>query len=256
MKIALAQYRPSENIGANLNLALSACGAAVKAGAELLCFNQFFLGMVPNEFDADLLETLSQAAKTNNLAIVTGSLVINAQSCKASSAFFNPDGKLDAYEPEKTADCGRKSSPNLFITKLGPLLVLDELEAYDSGIDSVVQQVKPKIILMQAGAISLLELEAIKELTIDRSYNQAHLVMTVSMAGEFAGQSYLGSTMAVMQGQILGEALTDSSDLLVVEVDPDHFVDYQVLREPVTIPELLQQKLVHEASRRELRDQG
>lgn len=248
MKIALAQYQPGEEVEANLKLAIDACRAAAASGAELICFNQFFIGLVPRSYDAALIEALSTAARDNDLAIITGNLVVDEKSCEASSAFFDPENGLAAYEPERTPACGVWSSLNLFDSALGPILVLTELEAYDSDIDGVIQDLKPKVIVMQVSAISLLELEAIKQLTIDRSYNQAHLILTVSMVGDFAGQTYLGNTMAVMQGEILGEAATNTDDLLIVEVDTSHFIDYQVLREPVAIPELLRQKLIHESS--------
>ena len=248
MKIALAQYRPGETVDGNLKLALEAGAKAASAGAELICYNQFFLGLIPPTYDARLIETLSQASKKNQLAAVTGNLVINSDSCEASSAYFDKNGNLAAFEPEKSAVCKMEPPTELFETALGPMLVLEELEAYDGAIDASIQEVKPRIIVMQVSAISLLELEAIKELAIDRSYNQAPLVLTVSMVGEFAGQNYLGCSMAVMQGQILGEAAAAEDDLLIVNVDPTHFIDYRALKEPVTIPELLQQKLVHESS--------
>ena len=247
MRIALAQYRPADNLDSALLMAVAACEAAAAGGAGLICFNQFFLGLIDQKYDARVIKSLSDTARRLQLAIVTGNIIIDENSCEASSAYFDAEGNLAAFEPEKTGACGWHKPITLFETPLGPLLVLSELEAYDSGIEPVIRELKPKVILMQVSPISLLELEAIKELTIQRSYNQAHLVLTAAIVGDFAGGRYIGGSMAVLQGRIIGEGAVDAVDLLIVDADLGQTVDYQTLRETVAIPELLRQKLLHES---------
>ena len=247
MKIALAQYQPKEEFKLNIHLALRYIDEAGDAGATIICFNQFFLGIVPNKYDRRLIAALAEAAIKNKIAIVTGNLIINKNNCAATSAYFNANGEITNIQSEKTPACGF-NAPGLFATGLGPMLALTELEAYDSQVDSLIQDIKPKVILMQSSAISLLEAAAIKELAIDRSYSQAPLVLAVSMIGKCLNKDYLGCTMAVMQGQILAEAPDSANILLLADADTANCANYQVLRKQVTIPELLQQKLTHEAA--------
>lgn len=251
MKIAIAQYRPSESIDANLRTVVSLVSKAREKDAGLICFNQFFLGFVDSVYDQKVISALRKAAIDNNIEIVTGNLVVNKSDTEASCAFFDKQGKLHAFGPEITATSMQNASSRLFDTKLGRLMVLSELEAYDSEIDSIIDDIKPEVILMQVSAISLLELQAIKELALERSLNQAHLILTASMIGEFNNRQFIGNSIAVMQGEITAEASSSDSELLVTNIDPDHFVDYNELREPVTIPELLKQKLVHDSTIRE-----
>jgi len=248
MKIALAQYQPKEDFNVNLDLALRYISEAGSAGAAMICFNQFFLGGFSNKYDKNLLDALAAAARENKIAVVTGNLVVNKKNCEATSVYFNASGKIDRVESENTPACGF-SDLGLFNTSLGPMLALTAFEAYDSQVDNLIQELKPKVILMQCSAISLLEAAAIKKLAIDRSYSQAPLVLTVSMIGDFFNKEYLGCTMAVMQGQILAEAPDNVNSLLLVEADTANCANYQVLRKQVIIPELLRQKLTHEAAR-------
>lgn len=247
MKIALAQYQPQEDYGLNRDLVCRYIGEAGAAGAAMICFNQFFLGMVRGKYDKTLLDTIASAACKNKIAIVTGSLIVNKHNCEATSAYFNEDGEITGIASEKRPVCGLNGL-ELFETALGPMLTLTALEAYDSQVDNLIQELKPKVILMQSSAISLLEAEAIKKLAIDRSYSQAPLVLTVSMIGSFFKNDYIGCTMAVMQGQILAEAPDNTDTLLLVDADTANCANYQVLRKQVTIPELLRQKLIHEAA--------
>lgn len=217
----------------------------------MICFNQFFLGLVPNRYDKEIIGELVRAASSNSIAVVTGNLVINERDNEVSCAFIDSNGKLQAYGMETTSKATEQAISRMFDTALGPMMVLSGLEAYDSAVDSLIQEIKPKVILMQTSAVSLLELEAIKELAIERSHNQAHLILVTSIVGEFADQRFLGGTMAIMQGEIVDEVPNDTEGLLAVDIDPLHFVDYRILREPVTIPELLRQKLIHDSSIRE-----
>ena len=251
MKIAIAQYRPSESIDTNLDTVISLVDKAGKKNVDLICFNQFFLGFMEPLYNQKVINILSKAATKNNIEIVTGNLVINESNKETSSAFFDRLGKLSAFDPEITATSMQDAGSRLFNTELGKLMVLSELEAYDSETDSIAHKIKPEIILMQVSAISLLELQAIKELALKRSLNQAHLILTASMIGEFNNEQFLGNSIAAMQGEIIAEASSSGSELLITDIDPKRFIDYNELREPVTIPELLKQKLVHDSTIRE-----
>ena len=250
MKIALAQYRPSESIDTNLETVVSLASKASKKDAHLICFNQFFLGFVDSEYNQKVIAILSKVAQENHIEIITGNLVVNELNNKTSCAFFDLNGKLHAFDPELTANSKQDAGSRLFDTGLGTIMVLSELEAYDSEIDSLAYKIKPEIILMQVSAISLLELQAIKELALERSLNQAHLILTASMIGEFNNKQFLGNSIATMQGEIIAEA-SAGSELLITDIDPNRFIDYNELKEPVTIPELLKQKLVHDSTVRE-----
>ena len=125
---------------------------------------------------------------------------------------------------------------------LGPTMVLIERQAYDPAIDSVARELRPKVMLMQTNAISLLELEAIKELAVKRSYNQAHLIICASDVGPCADELCLGTSLAVFQGEILVEADVSAAGIVDFSVDMSKFLDYDVLRDAVEIPELLRRK--------------
>jgi len=251
MKIAIAQYRPSESIDTNLETVINLVNKASKKDVSLIFFNQFFLGFIDSIYNQKVVTTLSKAATLHNIEIVTGNLVVNELNNEISSAFFDRKGNLSSFDPEITATSMQDARSRLFNTELGTLMVLSELEAYDSEIDSIIHEIKPEIILMQVSAISLLEQQAIKELALERSLNQAHLVLTASMIGEFNNRQFLGNSITVMQGEITAEASASDSELLITDIDPERFIDYNELREPVIIPELLKQKLVHDSTVRE-----
>lgn len=241
IRMAMAQQEPAADVAANLAAAGRTLEQAAALGAGLVCFNQFFLGLV-DRFDPAVLASLQEAARRHQLEIITGNLVVSPDGCVATSAFIDNRGELIGFQPEASARCSRLPSLETYTTALGPTAVLSEVEAYDSRADATLNRESAQAVIMQANAISLLELEAIKALALNRSLGPASLIACVSLVGKFEDQRYLGSSLVAQNGEILTEGATERPDLIVADVDPDRFVNYRELREHVTIPELLRQK--------------
>jgi hypothetical protein len=234
IKVALAQYQPHDLLSDNLVLASQLMERAQRDGVDLICFGRDFLG--GDEGRGEALEHLCREARQFDLEALTGRLRIDAARL-AQSALIGKDGSL--------LDWTAEGEIKAMSTCLGATLALSEIQAYDDQTDRLARALKPKVMVMQASAISLLELEAIKELAIDRSFNQAHLVLCVSGVGLCGAEDCLGASLAVFQGEILAEADTSAGELLMFSVDPEHFVEYDELRDPVTIPQLLRDKYSH-----------
>ncbi len=233
MKVALAQYEPDNSTAANLNIIRHICERAGQEGVDLLCFNKHFLGFKKDP-DPTAVGKLQELAKEFEVEMLTGLVLDTAKGQSAQSALIARDGVLVDTVPVGEIKPVR--------TCLGPTLVLSEEQSYSGGADMLAIQLQPTAIVMQVDAISLLELEAIKELAIARSFGQAHLVICVSRVGKHGKETCLGTSLAVLQGEILVEADTDVSELVIFSVDTSKFIDYDELRESVAIPALLKQK--------------
>ncbi|MDP1808627.1 MAG: hypothetical protein Q8L35_03720 [Actinomycetota bacterium] len=231
MRVALAQYQPAAAVSANLDVIGRIVELAGEKNIDLAIFSGDFLGELGDEA-AHAVPDLQDLAKRFNVEMLVGRVGI--AGLPAQAALIGRDGQLVDWVPAGEI---RPLRPCL-----GSTLVFSEEQAYSAESDRLALQFRPKVMVMQAGANSLLELEAIKELTIDRSYNQAHLVICVSVVGKWREEHYLGAGLAVLQGEILAEAETAAGELIIFSVDPTKFIDYDELRDPVTIPELLRQK--------------
>lgn len=231
MRVALAQYQPAAAVSVNLDAIGRIVELAGEKNIDLAIFSADFLGELGDE--SAVVPDLQDLAKRFNVEILTGRVVM-ADGARAQAALIGRDGELTDWVPEGEIGSVRSC--------LGPTLILAEEQAYNAEADRLALQFRPKAMVMQVGANSLLELEAIKELAIDRSYNQAHLVICVSVVGKWREEDYLGAGLAVLQGEILVEAATSAGELVIFPVDPTNFIDYDELRDPVTIPELLRQK--------------
>jgi hypothetical protein len=229
--IGLAQYHPSESLEENLRWVEDIMERAGRENCDIICFSHDFLG--PSTDDGAALRTVQSAAKQNNIEVITGRIALSAEKV-AQSVVIAPDGRLGDSIP--------LGEIKALETSLGPAMVLSEAQAYNPGTDELARKLRPKVMIMQTNAISFLELEAIKELAIDRSFNQAHLVVCASDVGPCAEEQCLGTSLAVFQGEILVEADITATDLITFTVEMSNFIDYDVLRDSVTIPELLRQK--------------
>jgi hypothetical protein len=235
IRVALAQYQPHDAVSDNLALVSELMERAGRERIDLICFGRDFLGE-EGLGDSEPLRHISRAAAGLDLEVLTGRLRIDRDRW-AQSALIGKDGALLDWAGENEI----KTMP----TCLGATLALSEIQAYDDQTDRLAKELKPRVMVMQASAISLLELEAIKELAIDRSFNQAHLVLCVSGVGLCGTEDCLGASLAVFQGEILAEADTAAGELLMFSIDPEHFVEYDELRDPVIIPPLLRDKYGH-----------
>lgn len=229
--IALAQYQPTSSPDENLSIIERITAAAETGAFDLLCFSHDFLGPGPD--DGRALEFLSGLAARHKFEVLTGRCTL-ADGRHAQSVLIAPDGAVAGWIPLGVV--------TTLDTVLGPTMVLSEEQAYKPEIDARAAELRPRAMIMQANAISLLELEAIKELAIERSYNQAHLVICASDVGPCADEICLGVSFAVFQGEILAEADVDATELVGFSVDMAKFLDYDELRDRVVIPELLRKK--------------
>ena len=232
IRVALAQYQPAPSPGANLNLVGQIVERVGQEEIDIVCFGRDFLGFGAADFEG-ALGRLRELAADGNVEMVTGRVGLPDGSL-CQTVLIGRDGAIVDSVPDGEVKTIR--------TQLGPTLVLSEAQAYSNKADELAVELRPKAMIMQANAISLLELEAIKELAVARSFSQAHLVLCVSAVGRLGDENALGASLAVLQGQILAEAETGVSELLIFSVDPARFIDYDELRDHVTIPELLKQK--------------
>ena len=232
MRVALAQYQPAAAVSANLDVVGRIVELAGEKNIDLAIFSADFLGELGDEA-AHAIPDLQNLAGRFNVEMLVGRVGM-AGGARAQAALIGRDGQLIDWAPAGEI---RPLRPCL-----GSTLVLSEEQAYSAEADRLALQFRPKVMVMQVGANSLLELEAIKELAIDRSYNQAHLVICVSVVGKWREEHYLGAGLAVLQGEMLAEAETSAGEVVIFSVDPAKFIDYDELRDPVTIPELLRQK--------------
>ena len=230
-KVSLAQYHPTGALAENLRQIESVMGRAGRAGSDIICFSHDFLG--PADDEGAALEVIREGARRHRLEVLTGHLALGPQR-PVQSALIDADGAV--------VDSVESGVAKVMNGSLGPTMVLIERQAYDPAIDSVARELRPKVMLMQTNAISLLELEAIKELAVKRSYNQAHLIICASDVGPCADELCLGTSLAVFQGEILVEADVSAAGTVDFSVDMSKFLDYDVLRDAVEIPELLRLK--------------
>ncbi len=231
INVSLAQYQPASSIEENLDWVGRVMEQAGHENSDIICFSHDFLG--PAVDDGRALRVLREQAARYELEVLTGRIALS-DGTPAQSTTIAPDGVLADWVPEgeiKTLE-----------TILGPTMVLSERQAYSAAVDVLAGELRPKAMIMQANAISLLELEAIKELAIDRSFNQAHLIICASDVGPCADEICLGTSLAVFQGEILVEADITARELVGFSVDMSKFLDYDELRDPVVIPELLRHK--------------
>ncbi|MCK4267747.1 MAG: hypothetical protein KAX16_02845 [Actinomycetia bacterium] len=234
MRVAVAQYEQAGSLDANFNLIRQITERAEQDGIDLLCFSGDFLGF--DQDQPDSLKTLLDLAREFEIEILTGELVATGGR-RVQSALIGRDGVLI-----DTVPIGEIKSIR---TCLGATIVLSQEQAYSEEVDALAGKLRPSVMVMQTTANSLLELEAIKELAISRSFNQAHLIICVSGVGRARDENFLGSSLAVFQGEIQVEADVDMGELLIFSVDLASFINYDELRDPVEIPELLKQKYSH-----------
>lgn len=233
INVSLAQYHPVESIDDNLSWIERIMERAASEDQDIICFSHDFLG--PNIDDGTALRVLRDEVRRHELEALTGRIALAADKV-AQSVLIAPDGTVIDWIPDgevKTLE-----------TMLGPTMVLSEQQAYSAEADVQAGSLRPKAMIMQTNAISLLELEAIKELAVERSFNQAHLVICASDVGPCADEFCLGTSLAVFQGEILVEADITATELISFSVDMSKFLDYDELRDPVMVPELLRQKYV------------
>ncbi len=232
MRIGLAQFHPQGEPIANLGEVEQIIERGGQAKIDLLCFSHDFLGPDVGELP-DAVTTVRSLAARHDINILTGQIRTEAGDL-AQSVFIERDGRASDWVP--------LGEIRGIETCLGSTMVLTEQQAYSPKTDISAARIRPRAMLMQTNAISLLELEAIKKLAVDRSFNQAHLVICASDVGQYADDTCLGNSMAVFQGEIIAEAETDAPELVDFTVDLSKFIDYDILRDSVVIPELLRQK--------------
>ncbi len=230
-QVSLAQYRPTGVLAENLLQIETVMDQAGQAGSALICFSHDFLG--PTDDEGAAREVLCEGARRHHLEVLTGHLALGPGK-PVQSVCIDPGGTVgDSVDPGGT---------KVINTSLGPTMVLTERQAYDPAIDPLARELRPRVMLMQTNAISLLELEAIKELAIERSYNQAHLIICASDVGPCGDEMCLGTSLAVFQGEILVEADVSAAGTVEFTVDMSKFIDSDILRDAVAIPELLRRK--------------
>jgi len=212
---------------------------ALDAGAEFVFMPERPASATPEAQAEELLGALARAAEQTAATIVGPNLPEGDPSSGVEYVpVFSPRGDR-ASLPARVEKTDGRSPLVTTPTVLGELAVLTSNDCFVSPVLVPPGAKAPHVLLMQVSASSALEREAIRELALGRSEAQVSLVVVTSLAGQ-AGTC--GGSAIMFQGEVLAEA-ADEDEILMVDIEPDDFVDLALLRHPVPIPELLRQKV-------------
>ena len=252
MKLAILQQKVLDDFDENLSSLTGKIEEAVGSGAEMVCLSECFAGRdISSKCYRKAMESLSQISSKYDIDIVTGGFLLSQPSGETEevSAVINKKGEMTGLQ-KKINSCfqrGEKESKNLTLIDscIGKLIILSQLDAIDDSLEEQIIDLEPDLILMQFSSVSFLELEAIKELALNRSLGETNVVVVVSLVGKVGSDTCLGNSFVAFQGEIMAEA-SDKEYVMIVDIDPSRFLKFKSLRETFIVPELLKQKFEHE----------
>lgn len=254
MRIALPQYQRPPIGAEGLTEVERLITASKQAGAEIVCFPEWFLGVQPvSDFD-EMSASLARLAADSTVCLITGNIPrTEGRRIRQTVLVIAADGTLTAEQDKITpyrmeaADFEPGSRIEKAALPFGTLSVLNGLDAVSESVIPQIEHFRPNFLVMQMNPSSQLEAEALKELALARSGSQVHAVLLPSLIESYEGD-YAGGRLVAAEGEVAGEAMSDE-EIMVCDVWPESFLPFDILEERPTMPELLRQKLLSELPR-------
>lgn len=233
MKVCIVQKRQAKSPAKNIREVFELLPMAADAGAELIAFQEWFLGTnppdrIPNKFT----NLLSDFAREQNVILVTGNMRI--QLDKAGKQFIqvtcviDPSGEIVLCQYKNHLYRGEqawyRSGTETVGIQMGDLRVIatSGIDSVDAGVFGRVQSFQPSIWVAQANEhvydAHTSNYEDVIELMKERSLQLNCPIVVPMMLGRFYGADYTGRSFAVANGQIVESATTDPQ-LLLVDLD-------------------------------------
>lgn len=250
MRIAVCQYLPTQSLQNNLDNAFKALEESAKAGADLVAFGEWFIGIMPHRNGDDIFRKIARKCHELQINTVTGNVpsVNSAGHIEQRTAVIDSSGriisvqkKVNPYQMEAdSVSCGR----SIYETEIsiGRLVVLNGLDAIDPFILEKLGELDLNLLVLQVNPSSTLEIESLKELSIALSTNCSDAVIVPSQGAIRQGA---GGAFVAYEGIILEEGYSES-DIVIATVLSESFIGFKSLREPFAIPDLLKQKFMSE----------
>lgn len=232
MKVCIVQKQQCKNAIENIKQVLELTPKAIEEGAELICFQEWFLGTnppdkIPNRFT----NMLSDIAKNSNVMIVTGNFRIQVDDIGIKfiqvSCVIDQNGEMSLVQQKKNLYKGEEpwyvsgTEFNCCDTEFGRLVVTSGADCIDKEIHNQIKEYKPSIWIAQANAhvVNMKEdnYDMLLKLMKEKSSEYSCTIIVPMMLGTFYGAKYGGKSYIVKEGQIIASTEGDP-DFLMCEI--------------------------------------
>ena len=219
----------------------------------MLCFPEFFFGLVPVSDYRPAISALQSIAKASECALVTGNipLAMGPGSCSQRLVTIDSDGSLltdsckrnpYAIEARGYVDGGTLQSSSF---GWGSVLTLNGLDAIDADLVGQACGLQPDLLVLQVNPASALEAEALREygISLARCAARAVIVPVHDSVREVVGSA----GFAVDDSGLTEESPGIDSLMTVIEISVrDSRVAAPMGTERALVPELLRQRMISE----------
>ncbi len=232
MKLCIVQNTHMKNARENISKTIQIIPEAIKQGADMICFSEWFLGtnppdQIPNKFT----QILSDYAKKDGKVIVTGNFRIQIDAIgkkfKQVSIVIDKKGeivlvqqKVNLYKGEKPwFVSGNKVSG--WSMENGNIAVTSGLDSIDEAVYSDIKEIKPYLWLAQANEHvfdpNIPMYEQLVEIVKKRSIELSCIIAVPMILGGFYGCNYHGKSFIVKNGEVVA-SMDDKEGLLFYDV--------------------------------------
>lgn len=243
MKLAVVQYELEDDPQKNLSTAEDMARRAAADGADVICMTEHFLGEDPVP-EGDVVSWMCGLSRQLGSVLISGKLT--GDDGAEWVVAVDPEGHT--LRRQQRGSVAAQPELGCFPLEGGRMVLLSGADAFNPQVSDLLYRTAPEIAVMQISARSFLEYEAFSELAINRSLGACTVCVLAATQGSLGGQPLAGKSIVAMSGEIVGEAIEHNA-VLAVDIDPEQYVRYAELREPVAIPELLLQKFASENRR-------
>ncbi|MDR1466884.1 MAG: hypothetical protein LBI55_00450 [Oscillospiraceae bacterium] len=232
MKVCIIQKQQSKTPANNIRSALEQLPKAIEKGADLICFQEWFLGTnppdkIPNKFT----QMLSKFAIENGVTIATGNMRIQIDDIGKKfiqlTCLIDKNGEIIIKQQKNNL---YKGEMPWYVggNKLESCSVGSDVFVVTSGFDSVNEKIyskikdkKPSIWIAQANEFAFDAKISMYDKLIDmmkkRSKELSCTIVVPMILGNFYGANYTGKSFVAKNGDVVSK-IDDLPNLLICEV--------------------------------------
>lgn len=232
MKIAVSNFEYANMFQANLNKSALQAQTAAEAGADILVFHEWFLGInpvgtVPNK----VTDEISRMARENNLTIVSGGIRFIDEQGKTSvgSFVFDNHGDIVGCQPKvrlydnesQWMTPGEAIAP--ICTEFGPILILSGADGLDrtDSLTTVAAQQDLSLIVMQCTEFSSEGAAQIRQTAMDLSVAASCPCVVAGIRGFFYEQECHGESAVMAGGSIVARGSSEDKVVKAFQSDQE-----------------------------------
>lgn len=232
MKLCIVQKTHMKNTRENIKKVIELVPEAIKQGADIICFSEWFLGtnppdQIPNKFT----QILSEYAQKDQKIIITGNFRIQIDAVgkkfKQVSIAIDKQGEIAFVQQKNNLYKGEKpwfvsgEEVTGYNMEFGNLAVTSGLDSIDEAVYSKIKEIKPDLWVAQANEHvydpKIPMYDKLVDLVKKRSEELSCIIAVPMILGGFYGCNYYGKSFIVKNGEVVA-GMDDKDGFLFYDI--------------------------------------